>query len=151
MFYIFYPSTNIHKNKNQLKNGEKYTEYKDEDGYVGKEISTLSKKKKYFWIYAKVVDFLDKLADEDDLSKYFETGKLEGIGDNIIEMRIPKTDSKGVFRIYYCNSELKSETGVSILLEAEFKKGEAQKIESAKKRQKEYHESIMRRKKNGEN
>ena len=146
MFYIFYPKTNIHKNRFQLKEGEFYIEYKDEGGYVGAEISILAKKKKFFWIYAKVVDFLDKLANEDDLSVYFETEKLKNIGDNIIEMRIPKTDRRGVFRIYYCNSELKNEHGVSVLLEAEFKTGSPRKIENAKSRQREYSEAIKREK-----
>lgn len=150
MLYIFYPGTDIHKNKSQLKNGDVYIEYKDEGGYVGNEILTLSKKRKFFWIYAKVVDFLDKLAEEEDLSAYFDIGSLKGIGDSIVEMRIPKTDKKGVFRIYYCNSMLKSEYGASILLEAEFKTGKPHKIESAKTRQKEYTEKAKRRKKNGE-
>lgn len=148
MFYIFYPRTNIHKNKLQLKEGEIYVEYKDEGGYVGAEISILAKKKRFFWIYAKVVDFLDKLSIEDNLSTYFETEKLKSIGDNVIEMRIPKTDRRGVFRIYYCNSELKKEYGVSVLLEAEFKTGIPCKIKSAKLRQSEYSESIKRRRKN---
>lgn len=151
MFYIFYPNTNIHKNKSQLKEGDIYIEYKDEGGYVGNEILSLSKKRKFFWIYAKVVDFLDKLANEDDLSAYFDTEKLKYLGDSIIEMRIPKTDKKGVFRIYYCDSELKSECGASILLDAEFKTGEPRKIESAKSKQKQYTETIKRRIKNGEN
>lgn len=148
MLYIFYPNKNIHINKSQLKPGAIYIEYKDEGGYVSNEIDNLFKKRKYNWLYLKVVDFLDKLADEDDLSAYFNQDLLKGIGDGLIEMRIPKTDKKGVFRIYYCNSELKRECGASVLLEAEYKHGDPMKIESARKRKSEYLEKIKKEKKN---
>ena len=101
MFYIFYPKENIHINKSQLEKDMTYIEYKDEGGYVSIEINNLFKKRKNNWLYLKVVDFLDKLAEEDDLSAYFNLELLKAIGDGLIEMRIPKTDKKGVFRIYY--------------------------------------------------
>ena len=151
MLYIFYPNKNIHINKSQLKPGAIYIEYKDEGGYVGKEIENLYKKRKYAWLYLKVIDFLDKLADEDDLSEYFDLERLNGIGDGITEMRIPKTDRRGVFRIYYCDSELKREDGASILLEAEYKDSEPVKISSAKSRKREYLEEIKKERKSGKN
>lgn len=149
MLYIFYPKENIHINKSQLKKDMVYIEYKDEGGYVSTEIDNLYKKRKNNWLYLKVVDFLDKLADEEDLSAYFNLRLLEAIGDGLIEMRIPKTDKRGVFRIYYCNSALKRECGVSVLLEAEYKHNDPMKIESARKRKSEYLEKIKKEKKNG--
>ncbi len=151
MLYIFYPKENIHINKSQLEKGMLYIEYKDEGGYVSTEIENLYKKRKNNWLYLKVVDFLDKLADEDDLSAYFNLQLLESIGDGLIEMRIPKTDKRGVFRIYYCNSELDRDCGASVLLEAEYKHGDPMKIESARKRKKEYVEKTKKEKKNGKN
>ena len=150
MLYIFYPNKKIHKSKKQLRPDETYIEYKDEGGFVGNEIEKLSKKRKLFWLYLKVVDFLDKLSDEEDLETYFKLELLRGIGDGIIEMRIPKTDKRGVFRIYYCNSELKIENNASILLEAEYKDEDPKKIELAKSKKSEYLEEIKRRRKNGE-
>ena len=149
MLYIFYPKENVHINKSQLEKDMPYIEYKDEGGYVSTEINNLLKKRKYNWLYLKVVDFLDKLAEDDDLSAYFNLELLKAIGDGLIEMRIPKTDKKGVFRIYYCNSELKRECGASVLLEAEYKHGDPMKIESARKRKSEYLEKIKKEKKNG--
>ena len=93
---------------------------------------------------------MDKLSDEEDLETYFKLELLKGIGDGIIEMRIPKTDKRGVFRIYYCNSELKIENNASILLEAEYKDEDPKKIELAKSKKSEYLEEIKRRRKNGE-
>ena len=102
MLYIFHPKKNVHIKKSQLPKGMTYIEYKDEGGYVSSEIGFLYKKRKYNWIYLKVVDFLDKLAEEEDLSDYFKLELLYNLGDGLIEMRIPKTNKKGVFRIYYC-------------------------------------------------
>ncbi len=151
MLYIFYPKENVHINKSQLEKDMPYIEYKDEGGYVSTEINNLLKKRKYNWLYLKVVDFLDKLAEDDDLSAYFNLELLKAIGDGLIEMRIPKTDKKGVFRIYYCNSELKRECGASVLLEAEYKHGDPMKIGAARKRKSEYLEKIKKERKNEKN
>jgi len=151
MLYVFYPKENIHINESQLIKDMQYIEYKDEGGYVSAEINALYKKKKYRWLYLKVVDFLDKIAEEDDLSSYFSLDLLEGIGDGLIEMRIPKADKRGVFRINYCNSELVRERDVLVLLEAEYKHGDPMKIESARKRKREYIAKTKKEKKNGKN
>lgn len=149
MHYIFYPKTTIHKNKSELKNGESYIEYKDEGGYVGNEISDLLKKNKTRWVYLRVVDLLDKLALEENegLKHYFSNEILKNIRNGITEIRVPKQDKKGVFRIYYCSSELQCEKGASILLESEYKEGDAKKIQTAIDRRTEYKATVERRKK----
>lgn len=151
MLYIFYPNKNIHINKELATKDNPYIEYKDEGGYVGNEIAFLYKKRKFTWLYLKVVDFLDKLSVEDDLTDYFKLELLSGLGDGLNEMRIPKTDRRGVFRIYYCDSELERENGASILLDAEYKDGEPKKIETGRARRREYLEEIKKERKNGKN
>lgn len=144
MKYIFYPQENTYESiENQIEK-----KYLNAGGYVGEFFNSLAKKRKTRWVYTKIVAFLNKLADEDDLTNYYKIKTLYCLGNSLYEMRIPKVDSKGVSRIYYCYSRIEEQSNTLVLLEGELKKTKkGQKIDVARKYLNQYRETLDKEKK----
>ena len=69
----------------------------------------------------KVEVAIKKLCENNDQRPFFASGLLENLGDGLYEIRVPKTCSGGVVRIYYCYPP--GEPNTLELLTAELKKG----------------------------
>jgi len=132
MHYVFFPDTEEHSQT---------TAYDKETGPVGKELSALAKKRQD--LFLDVYTFLEKIAKITDLTPYYKSEQMKALGSDLHEMRIPKTRSGGVFRIYFCYS--RSKEAYLILLEAELKHKKAEKkIPQARTNLKKYKELFQK-------
>ncbi|MBD5412077.1 MAG: hypothetical protein HDR51_04925 [Treponema sp.] len=126
MNFLFYPDT------------EEFAQnipYEEAEGVVGKEIKKLKKQHKN--IYLRVKSFLNKICEVNNLNEFYERETIRDLGGGLNEIRIPKQNKGGVFRIYFCKS--KNNDNLLILLDAEFKhKKKGERIEIARKKQKTY-------------
>jgi|WetSurMetagenome_2_1015567.scaffolds.fasta_scaffold23538_4 phage-related protein len=132
MHYVFFPDTEEHSQT---------TAYTKETGPVGKELSVLAKKRQD--LFLDVYTFLKKMTEVTDLTPYYKSEQIRALGSDLHEMRIPKTRSGGVFRIYFCHSL--SKEAYLILLEAELKHKKAgKKIPQARANLKKYKELFQK-------
>ena len=118
------------------------SEPKDEIGDVGKEIRILSKRRPD--LYLRVKSFLKSLKKIVDISVYIRSKQIYKFPkeyDGLYEMRIPKQAQGGVFRIYFCISEMDFQ--MLMLLCAELKhKTESMKLDLAFSKMKFYKELV---------
>lgn len=93
--------------------------------------------KKRHDLMLRVETFLKKVRTLAELSALENSGEVEALGDGLFEMKIPKTASGGVVRLYFCYAE--SDAGTIVLLEFELKHNkEAMRISEARRRRNEY-------------
>lgn len=93
--------------------------------------------KKRYDLMLRVETFLKKVRTLAELSALEFSGEVEALGDGLFEMKIPKTASGGVVRLYFCYAEKQADT--LILLEAELKHAKRPKqINNARHRRTEY-------------
>lgn len=69
-------------------------------GYVGDFLDKSGRR--YPELVAGVNSFLSKIVLMDALDTLFATQQLASLGQNLIEMRIPKRRQGGVARVYFC-------------------------------------------------
>jgi|SRR5690554_643596 len=116
------------------------SEAKDEGGDVGKEIKGLSKYRQD--LYLRVKSFLKALKKVTDIAPYLQNKQIFKFPqkyDGLYEMRIPKQEKGGVFRIYFCFP--KTDLQTLILLCAELKqKTKPMKLDNALIKLKQYRE-----------
>jgi hypothetical protein len=116
------------------------SEAKDEVGDVGKEIKDLYRHRSD--LYLRVKSFLKALKKVTDIAPYLQNKQIFKFPqkyDGLYEMRIPKQEKGGVFRIYFCFP--KTDLQTLILLCAELKqKTKPMKLDNALIKLKQYRE-----------
>lgn len=118
------------------------SQYTDMNGDVGKELKKLSKGDRELLL--RVQTTLKKLKTAGNLDIFFDTQWMLPF-NGFLELRIPPTRKKGVFRIYCCRDARNPVNLVLLCAEVKHKK-KPMKEEVAKKKYKEYLEMV----KNGE-
>lgn len=104
-------------------------------GYVGEFLDKSGRRRPD--LVALVNAFLLKLTQMDNLDGLFLTQQLKPLGQNLIEMRIPKQLRSGVVRVYFCWS--RSVKNCAVLLAGEIKQDkESEMIGVAQSRLKDY-------------
>ena len=91
----------------------------------------------------RVERFLKRVEKLDSLDTLYACKDAYSLDDGLEEFRIPKQAKGGVVRIYFCRSH--TEPGTLYLLEAELKKGEPRKIDTARAKLKRYREDEKRK------
>lgn len=85
----------------------------------------------------KVETFLRRVRGLTDLEPLLKSEEIWALGDGLWEMRIPKTASGGVVRIYFCKDQAKPANLILLDAELKHKKAPARR-DTAHKRMNEY-------------